>query len=209
MPDFEIVPNLRLVTRKAWGADSARPRLGKTVPRSNRTHVFAHHTVMVDNDTTPNLWEGDAEIFAMMRRLQTVRPDLGLDVPYNFVVFLTAANGGVTICEGRGEDRSGAHTVGHNTKAIAISFAGDFQNRIIDPAEIASRMPLISKFLGWLKFSASHPEYGMFEPLSKLGTMRPAGRQIFFHRDVKDTDCPGSKLEQHLKTVTFERPADT
>lgn len=164
MADFEIVPNLRLVTRKAWGADTSIPRLGTSVPRRERTHVFIHHTVMVDNDGTPNVWETDGEIFVMMRRLQKVRPDLGLDVPYNFVAFLTAG-GGLTICEGRGEDRSGAHTVGHNSKAIAVSFAGDFENRIIAPADLEERMPLLSEFLKWLRTSASHPQYGDFEPL--------------------------------------------
>ena len=158
---------------------------------------------MVDDDTTPNIWESEAEIFKMMRRLQVVRPDLGKDVPYNFVIFLTTLNNGIYVCEGRGEDRSGAHTKGHNTKAIATSFAGDFENRITDPAAIASRIDAYSRFLGWLKFSASHPDYGQFEPLSNLGTLKPTGRNIFFHRDVAATACPGGKLEMHIKAAKF------
>ena len=204
MAKFDIVPGLTFVTRDSWGANPALPRLGERVPRELRTHVFAHHTVIVDRDNTPNIWENDAEIFAQMQALQTVRPDLGLDVPYNFVVFLTSINNGIYVCEGRGEDRAGAHTKGHNTRAIATSFAGDFQNREIDPNEIARRMGVYSKFLGWLQKSASHPEYGNFTPLSNLGKLKPSGRAIFFHRDVKATDCPGNKLETHLRGARFD-----
>jgi hypothetical protein len=206
MAQFDIVPGLTFVTRSSWGADAELPRLGQRVARGIRTHVFAHHTVIIDNDTTPNIWESENEVFAMMRRLQTTRPDLGLDVPYNFVVFLTAMNNGLYVCEGRGEDRTGAHTKGHNTRAIATSFAGDFENRVIDPAEIANRLDLYSNFLGWLKYSASHPQYGDFEPLANLGKLKPAGRSIFFHKDVKATDCPGSKLESHLRRAAFTWP---
>jgi N-acetylmuramoyl-L-alanine amidase len=207
MAQFDLAPGLRFLSRKGWGADVSIPRLGNRVARERRTHVFVHHTVMVDDDSTPNMWDSEADIKTMMKRLQRVRPDLGLDVPYNFVAFLSSDNDGLTICEGRGEDRTGAHTKGHNTKAIAVSFAGDFQNRLIADDEIDKRMPLLSKFLGWLKFSASHPSIGDFEPMRNLGQLKPVGRNVFYHRDVSNTDCPGIKLERHLKTVTFERPA--
>lgn len=208
MPKFDIVPGLRFVTRDSWGANAAHPRLGAKVARTKRTHVFIHHTVMIDTaDETPNIWDRETDIFKMMRRLQTVRAaDLGADVPYNFVAFFTKANNGLTICEGRGEDRAGAHTKGHNTAAIAVSFAGDFQNADIENVEIAKRMPLLSFFLGWLKFDASHPDYGDFSPLKKLGTLQPQGRRVFYHRDVKNTACPGAKLEQHLNQVDFLDP---
>jgi peptidoglycan recognition protein len=207
MPAFDIVPGLKFVTRDSWGANPNLPRLGNRVQRPVRTHVFAHHTVIVDTDPSPNIWETEIEIFAMMRKIQTVRPDLGLDVPYNFVVFLTTINDGIYVCEGRGEDRAGAHTKGHNTKAIATSFAGDFENRLIAPEEIERRIELYSQFLGWLKFSCSHPAYGQFEPLRNLGQLKPSGRNVFFHRDVAATACPGSKLESHLRRATFTQPA--
>ena len=128
MADFEIIPGLRFVDRRGWGASAAHPRLGNQVSRAARSHVIIHHTVMPDGDSSPNLWETDAEVFAMMRRLQTVRPDLGLDVPYNFVVFLMRNATEIIICEGRGEDRSGAHTKGHNTHGIGVCFAGEFEH---------------------------------------------------------------------------------
>ncbi|MCW3837793.1 N-acetylmuramoyl-L-alanine amidase [Sphingomonas canadensis] len=205
MAGIELAPGLRLVTRAQWGADARLPRLGHSVARSARTHVFIHHTVMIDRDPTPNIWERDAEIFAMMRSLQRARPDLGLDVPYSFVAFLTAGEG-LTIAEGRGEDRSGAHSVGHNSAAIGIAFAGDFHGADIDAAEIAARMPLLSAFLGWLRSSASHPAYGSFAPMARLGSVRPpaaTGRAVWAHCDIKATACPGAKLLPHLAAVTF------
>ncbi len=201
MADFIITPGLRFVSRAGWVASQSLPRLGGSVPRTDRTHVIIHHTVSPDNDESPNIWDSDASIFSRMRRLQTVRPDLGLDVPYNFVAFIT--NDGVVICEGRGEDRTGAHTKGHNTRGIAVSFAGDFENKAVGSTILADRMPLLSNFLQWLRTDASHPAYGNFEPMRNLGTLRPSARQVFFHRDFAQTACPGGLLEDHLTRVAF------
>ncbi len=207
MAQIEIVPGLIFVDRSGWGADPSHPRRGHKVARHHRTHVIIHHTVMPDsNDNSPNLWETEHEVFKMMKRLQTIRPDLGLDVPYNFVAFLMADPAKIMICEGRGEDRSGAHTKGHNTKGIAISFAGDFEHKPIDNFELSSRMFLVSSFLGWLKFSASHPDYGNFEPMSDLGSLRHQERAVYFHQDFKNTDCPGEKLKPHVAHLSFIDP---
>lgn len=206
MARFAIVPGLTFASRSEWGPKEMYPRLGRKVARSNRTHVFIHHTCGMDKDETPNIWESEDEIFATMRHLQTCRPDLGFDVPYNFIAFMMEADRGLYICEGRGEDRDGAHTKGHNTRAIAVSFAGNFQEALDDPVEIAHRMPLLSYFLGWLKHEASHPDYGQFKPMSKLGSLRPSGRKVFFHRDVKNTACPGIYLEKQLTQVDFIAP---
>lgn len=207
MPKFDIVPGLKFVSRESWKPNNKHPRLGKKVARSNRTHVIVHHTVGTDKgDTSPNIWENEKEIFSTMRNLQTSRPDLGLDVPYNFVAFLTPLNDGLYVCEGRGEDRTGAHTKGHNTRGIAVSFAGNFHEKKIDPVDIARRMPFLSMFLGWLRFSASHPDYGNFTPMRKLDSVQPNGRHVFIHRDFKNTACPGKKLVDHLGQVDFVNP---
>jgi hypothetical protein len=207
MAKFEIVPGLVFVDRADWGADPVHPRKGNIISRDKRTHVIIHHTVLSDTaDNSPNLWETENEVFSMMKRMQIVRPDLGLDVPYNFVAFLMADSTKIMICEGRGEDRIGAHTKGHNSKGIAISFAGDFENKPIDNFEISKRMFLVSFFLGWLKFSASHPDYGNFSPMPNLGTLHPQNRAVFFHQDFKNTACPGEKLMPHVAQVTFSNP---
>lgn len=205
MARFSIVPNLNFFSRSEWVANTNLPRLGGRVPRQARTHVFIHHTVTPDSDSTPNIWETEDEIFQRMRRLQVIRPDLGLDVAYNFVAFIMA-DGALNICEGRGEDRSGAHTKGHNTRAIAVSFAGNFEDLSVEGAELKDKMKLLSFFLGWLKFDPSHPDYGQFREMRNLGSLAPAGRKVFAHSDVKATACPGSKLLRHLDEVDYLDP---
>jgi hypothetical protein len=158
------------------------------------------------SDQSPNLWETQREVFKMMRRLQTVRPDLGMDVPYNFVAFLMSGKPRIIICEGRGEDRSGAHTKGHNSAGIAISLAGDFENREISHYEIARRMYLLSYFIGWLRYSPSHPDYGNYKPMKNLGSMKPQDRLLFTHQDFKNTACPGKALLTHLGQIAFLDP---
>ncbi|MCU7827820.1 MAG: N-acetylmuramoyl-L-alanine amidase [Candidatus Thiodiazotropha sp. (ex Myrtea sp. 'scaly one' KF741663)] len=207
MAKFEIVPGLVYVDRETWGADPDHPRKGYKVGRDRRTHVIIHHTVMPDtSDASSNLWETEKEVFGMMRKLQTVRPDLGMDVPYSFVVFFMAGSTKIMVCEGRGEDRTGAHTKGHNSQGIGISFAGDFENKSIKHYDIAKRMFLVSYFLGWLKYSPSHPDYGTFKPMKNLGSMRPQDRAVYFHQDFKKTACPGKKLIPHVAQVSFIDP---
>ncbi len=207
MAKFEIVPNLTFCDRAKWGADSNHPRQGHKVARTRRTHVIIHHTVIGDNDDSPNLWSTESKIFANMRKLQTVRPDLGLDVPYNFVAYFIKKNSGVYICEGRGEDRSGAHTKGHNSEGIAISIAGDFSKDSLAGIECSKRMYLLSAFMGWLKFNASHPDYGDFKPMKKLGSLKPEGRNVYFHKDFKNTKCPGKLLTPLLSQLDFVNPS--
>ena len=181
---------------------SSPTRLGNLVDRSDRTHVIIHHTVApADTDATPNVWEDDSEIFRAMRDLQVERPDLGLDIPYNFVAFAQPTH--LTTCEGRGEDRSGAHTKGHNTKGIAVSFAGNYEDTDIDPDVLATQIDAVSAFFHWLKTNASHPDYGNFEPMRNLGSLPPSTRMVFTHRDFKATACPGQHLIIKLAAVSF------
>ena len=113
---------------------------------------------------------------------------------------------GVDICEGRGEDRSGAHTRHHNTHGVGIALAGDFHNKTTSIVEVASRIYLLSFFLGWLRHSASGPGYGNYTPMRNLQEMRPAEREVYAHKDFKATACPGKIFEPHLKQITFLRP---
>lgn len=205
MATFEIVPNLIFVSRNDWGPNTNLPRLGGMVDRKARTHVIIHHTVTPERDATPNLWESESNIFKCMRRLQTIRPDLGFDVPYNFVAFFFGEKG-LYICEGRGEDRSGAHTKGHNTAGIAVSFAGNFDDGEGGVQNIDDRVTLLSYFLGWLKHDPSHPSYGTYPAMPSLGSLRPKDRNVFFHRDFKNTACPGKFLEPYMSTVDFLAP---
>ncbi len=209
MAKFDILPGLMFVDRKGWGAKSAFSRQGHRVPRNKRTHVIIHHTVVTDkSDTSPSVWETLHEVFRNMRRLQTIRPDLGNDVPYNFVVYLMAKNNGIVICEGRGEDRSGAHTKGHNTEGIGVAFAGNFEDETVAGIEVSKRLYLLSGFLGWLKYDPSHPKYGTFRAMKNLGSLRPADRAVYFHQDFKSTACPGKRAIPHLFQLAFINPND-
>lgn len=187
-------------SRERWGANASLPRLGRHVDPHQRTQVWIHHTVTVDSDESRSVWETWDEIAAHMRRLQTIRPDLGLDVPYTAVGFVTPV-GGLILCEGRGLERVGAHTPDRNTPALGFAFAGDFENH--PPAgEILDRaVRSLGLFLRNLR------EGGGF---SRLGEVRPGPeRAVFGHRDLKEllgetkkgTLCPGQALYDRLGLI--------
>lgn len=182
---------LVILDRNAWGANPSHPRLGALVAKAIRTEVFIHHTVIPDNDSTPNEWETIDEVKKQMKRLQTIRPDLGLDVPYNMVAFCMA-NGDLVLGEGRGTDRSGAHTVNHNRSAIAVSFHGNFMAN--PPAHLNDQLSLLSDWLRDLRDN---------QGFINLGLSRPAGRDVFGHREVKSTNCPGDLLFNRLNRIRF------
>jgi len=170
------------LNRESWGARTDLVRLGYNVPRDQRTEIIVHHTVIVDSDATPNLWETIDEVKAKMRQLQTIRPDLGLDVPYSFVIFLMA-DGTIIVCEGRGLDRTGAHTYGHNTSGIGVAFEGNFELSV----NIERFTVEINQFLGWLKFD---------KDMSYL-------QDIFKHNDFSNTACPGLYIVSVLSNFMF------
>lgn len=180
------------LSRSDWGARTDLPRLGATVNRGSRTEVFIHHTVIIDEDETTNEWEDLNEVKQRMRQLQTTRPDLGRDVPYNFVAFCMA-DGELVLCEGRGLDRSGAHTVGHNHSALAVSFQGNFENLPL-PANLDAQLTALGN---WLR------ERRELDGFVNLGTDRPLGREVFGHRDIKATDCPGQHVFDRLSLIEF------
>ena len=187
---IEIQPGLTYLTRKDWGARTDSPRLGHPVNRLNRTEAIMHHTVIVDDDATPNRWETLVEVKTGMQRLQTVRPDLGLDVPYNFVAF-HMEDESLIICEGRGFDRTGAHTRSHNTRGIATAGQGNFNlgqglNPYVDHW---------SRWWGYQKY-----DMGM----KNLGSIHPARGIAFGHRDLSQTSCPGDNLYAIIPQLTFK-----
>lgn len=209
MGRYEIVPGLIYLDRSAWGSDPLLPRLGNPeVPRSARTRVITHHVAAIDNDATPNLWESEEEIKVRMRGLQRARPDLGLDVPYNFVAF-PMADGSLIVCEGRGEDLSGAHTRWWNVDGIAMSWYGDFTSVDYD---LSPYLRLASYFWGWLRYDPNFEGYGgPYEAMSNLGSVKPAPARLSYgHRDAPDagTSCPGDALYAALYLIEFLNPAD-
>ncbi|KKK59623.1 hypothetical protein LCGC14_3032550, partial [marine sediment metagenome] len=61
---IEIQSGLIYLTREDWGARTDIPRLGHPVNRLDRTEAIMHHTVIIDDDATPNRWETMAEVKA-------------------------------------------------------------------------------------------------------------------------------------------------
>lgn len=184
-----------VLSREDWGADPAHPRRGHPLGPANRTEVFIHHSVVVDDDVTPNQWETLNEVKAQMRRLQTIRPDLGLDVPYNFVAFCMA-NGDLVLGEGRGLGRTGAHTKGHNRSALGIAFQGNFEREPL-PDHFDAQLAALGDWLRHLREDESFTELGTVQPDDPD---RPE-RQVFGHREIKNTDCPGRHLWERLQLI--------
>lgn len=92
------------LSRDDWGAGPLVA--GAAAPHSQFLGLVIHHTV-----TTFNPGDDPA---AHMWWLQKVRPDLGSEIPYSFVVFPTTDPDSCVVAEGRGWGRTGAHTVGYN-----------------------------------------------------------------------------------------------
>ncbi len=181
-----------VLNREEWGASIDLPRRGHPIGPARRTEVFIHHTVVVDSDSTINEWEQLGEVTARMQQLQAIRPDLGLDVPYSIVAFCMS-NGDLLLCEGRGLYRTGAHTAGHNRSALGIAFQGNFQKRPL-PKHLDSHLAALGN---WLK------ELQRDQGFVNLGSVRPYGREVWGHRDVKATECPGQLLYDKLHLVRY------
>lgn len=180
-----ITPRVSLMSRAEWDS-SGQPRLGYAVDRSARTELIVHHTVAIDsNDASPLIWETDAEVINHMRHLRTIRPDLGLDIPYSFVAFMRP-DLTLTICEGRGLDRTGAHTHAHNTSGVATSMAGDFHNYPM--GDYLS--PFILALNDWF-----HWQKGQLPNLQVING----------HRDYNGTACPGQHLYATKGGWTWEQ----
>jgi hypothetical protein len=204
-----IAEGVLYLTRADWGADPTLPRLGgpedprrpggyPLVPRSQRLYDLTHHTVIVDSDVTRNVWETLEEVRLQMRRLQVIRPDLGLDVPYNFVLFLMEG-GTICVCEGRGYDRWGAHTADKdaagrwwNGAGIATAWQGNFENFPL-PLD-AHGLAVVNRWNAH-KRAAFGPQYG---------TPGACGRPFCGHRDTAQTACPGRWLYEALPRFSFE-----
>ena len=149
------------LSRAAWGA-LPLPRLGHVIARSSFASIVSHHTVM----RAPVAGDVPA-ISSYMRGLQTARADLGLDVPYSFVVFAGSSPSACVICEGRGWTRTGAHTAGLNSSTYGVAYGADM------------RVDALTD--------------GMLEGVRWIGRRIQAANvgATTGHRDHKATECPG------------------
>ncbi len=202
VPLLKIAPDVHFMSREEWGARTDLPRLGTLIPADVPTEAIQHHTVIIDQDATPNRWESVAEVIVKMQQLQTIRPDLGRDVPYSYVCFLMQYPHkiGLILCEGRGPYRRGAHTMYHNVEGRAMAIEGNTEIGLpIDPY-----VPHLSYAWGWIK-----DEYG----LVNLGSVVPdRGGIVHGHIDFRRDDdrrtwtaCPGKGMMAVIDQLTLTR----
>ena len=190
------------VPASVWGrSEAAESFLSQrpTYSRTHRTEAIVHHTAGADADDTPNTW-ARPDAYAYMRRLETLRPDLG-PLPYNFNVAALEDGRTVLVLEGRGLDRSGAHTKNHNRTGLAAGILGNLdKSKATDPTTV--------RLVAALSIMFAHARHQL--GFVNLGTVTPAdGREAFGHRDFKSTSCPGSAIWATLPGVAFVEPPRT
>nr|QHA25242.1 peptidoglycan recognition protein SC2 [Physocyclus mexicanus] len=158
-----------IVDRKAWGA---RP---STNPKSMSTpvdHVFIHHTEGAECTTKDKCIE-------TMKQIQNYHMNSRkyADIGYSFLV-----GGDGRIYEGRGWNKVGAHTYGYNSRAIAISFMGNYEKTAPSETMLNAAKKLI--------------DCGVSKGFIKKE------RQIHGHKDANCTTCPGESLYNAIKSWT-------
>jgi len=159
--------DVRLVTRKEWGARDPASKSYMSLPVD---YTFIHHTAgktCYDIDTCKSV----------VRGVQNYHMDSQgwNDIGYSFLI---GQDGNAY--EGRGWGIQGAHTVGYNSIAHAVSFMGNFDDELPNQKAMDAAQALID-----------------------CGVARGYIRSTYIlrgHRDVADTACPGQTLYDEIKT---------
>ena len=200
-------PNI--ISRADWGAGSGL-RCGGPSYGSGVRAAVVHHTA-TGNDYAP---EDSAAIVRSIYAYHTMT--LGwCDIAYNALVdkygqVFEGRAGGIT------KDVLGAHTGGFNSDVWGVSMIGDFEET--PPPDIM--VNTLGRLLGWrLGLDRVDPQ-GTIALKSAGGTYThfPAGStpelpEIFAHRDVGNTECPGDAGYAALAAVRdiaarFNKPPD-
>jgi len=200
-------PNI--ISRAQWGADDTM-RCGGPVYGSGIRAAVVHHTAG-SNDYAP---EDSAAIVRSIYAYHT--RTLGwCDIAYNALVdkygqVFEGRAGGIT------KDVLGSHTGGFNRDVWGVSMIGDFET--VPPTDVQIRT--VGRLLGW-RMGLDHVNpLGTVQLRSAGGnyTFSPAGAvptlpEIFAHRDVGNTACPGDAGYAALPMIRdiaarFNRPPD-
>lgn len=151
--------------RADWGA--SRPPLGHAVEPRIQDHQVVHHSASwIGDDGRDHVYAVD-EAAAAMRVLETARPDLGLDIPYHFVLW-PGGQSHVIVAEGRGMGRTGAHAPGHNRSGVGVCFAGNYHAPAGGVSTVPDELIVGCRWIGAELMSA--PEIG--PTLDHAGTGR-------------------------------------
>lgn len=200
-------PNI--ISRAQWGAGNSYRCGGPSYGDGLRAAVL-HHTA-TGNDYAP---EDSAAIIRSIYAYHTMT--LGwCDIAYNALVdkygqVFEGRAGGIT------KDVLGSHTGGFNRDVWGVSLIGDFED--VPPPDIMIRTT--GRLLGW-RLSLDRVDPLNTVRLKSAGgsmTLFPAGEtpvlpEIFAHRDVGNTECPGNAgyaaLDQiRLAAANFNKPPD-
>ena len=171
-----------IYTRAQWGADESirgAPQYGEV------NGAFVHHTVTANDysaSAVPGIIRGIYAYHVNSRGWK--------DIGYNFLVDRFGR-----IWEGRygGVDRAvlGAHTMGYNDDAFAMSAIGTYTTAVPGPDILSAYQRLFA----W-KFSIHGVDPR--QPVNYDGESWPA---IAGHRDAASTECPGLQLYNKLPTI--------
>lgn len=164
---------IHYLSRSDWD-NTGLERWGYQVDPRQFVGLAVHHTVTSFDPGT-----GVGGVVAHMKRLQQERPDLGLDVPYSWVVFPHEDPSSSYVAEGRGSGRTGAHTSGYNSTRYGVACVGNY----------------VFEF----------PTSGLIEGIKYVGrTFDPwASMATLGHQDFPNnaTACPGSNLESFINQL--------
>ena len=177
-----------IISRAQWGADESM-RCGNPVYDGGVHAAVIHHTAG-SNDYAP---QDSAEIIRSIYAYHT--RTLGwCDIAYNALVdkygqVFEGRAGGIT------KPVEGSHTGGFNRDTWGVAMIGDFDD--VPPTPIQLRT--VGRLLGW-RLGLDHVNPKGTVTLSSAGgsfTRFPGGvaptlPTIFTHRDVGNTDCPGT-----------------
>lgn len=198
-----------IISRADWGAGSGM-RCGGPYYGSGVKAAVVHHTA-TGNNYAP---EDSAAILRSIYAYHTMT--LGwCDIAYNALVdkygqVFEGRAGGIT------KDVMGSHTGGFNQDVWGVSMIGDF----VDDTPPDVMIKTVGRLIGWrLSLDKVNP-LGSVNLTSAGGqyTVIPGGREvelpeIFAHRDVGNTECPGDAgyavLDQIRKlAAAFNGPPD-
>jgi uncharacterized protein with LGFP repeats len=200
-------PNI--ISRAQWGAGTGMRCGGPLYGEGVRASVV-HHTA-TGNDYSP---QDTAAILRSIYAYHTMT--LGwCDIAYNALVdkygqVFEGRAGGIT------KDVMGAHTGGFNRDVWGVSMIGDFEDT--PPPDIMVRT--IGRLIGWRLSLDQVDPLGTIRLKSDGGshTIYPAGStpvlpEIFAHRDVGNTECPGNAGYAALAEIRsiaaeFNQPPD-
>ena len=206
--NFGAAPTI--ISRADWGADESMRRGTPLYDNGIRAGIV-HHTA-TSNDYPPT---ASAGIVRGIYRYHTETLGWG-DIAYNSLVdrygqVFEGRFGGIT------RHVQGSHTGGFNQNTWAVAMIGTFDQVQPTPQQLRA----VGLLLGWrLAMDAVDPE-GAVRLTSAGGpyTRFPQGatptlHNIFAHRDVGDTDCPGGLGYQcidHIRYIAsqFNKPASS